>query len=78
MQNGAIWQRVAGAAVNQRFEGLPACCMFWIRLSSSSMRLRRAFDVSACRDWLFQRFSKSLYSATENRGSARGVANAID
>ncbi len=48
MQNGAIWQRVAGAAVNQRFEGLRHVLhVLDTSVQFINVRLRQAFDVSA-------------------------------
>ncbi len=48
MQNGAIWQRVASAAVNQRFEGLRHVLhVLDTSVQFINVRLRQAFDVSA-------------------------------
>lgn len=48
MQNGAIWQRVASAAVNQRFEGLRHVLhALDASVQFINVRLRQAFDVSA-------------------------------
>ncbi len=55
------------------------CCMFWIRLSSSSILRLRGRLSALCRSWLFKRFSKSLISkATEKPRSRARRINAID